>query len=274
MTRNHIGVDLAKDFLDICDPLRGEARVPNQPEAVGRWLAGLGATTSSSTRRRAAATGRSGRAARRPGGRGAGQSAARLALRALAEPRQDRPAGCGASGADFGAERQPPPDPALDPAREELRALVQRRDQLLRMQVQEKNRLSACLREGALVARRPRRPRGPRPARALARDARGRSGADHRARPRAHRATRASALDPRHRRGDRDDAARLPRRARAGRPSRHRLAGRPGAAGARHRRAPGQALPRRGPETGAQDPLHGGAERAAPPGFLADFMAA
>ena len=32
----------------------------------------------------------------------------------------------------------------VDPAREELRDLVQRRDQLKRMQVQEKNRLSAC----------------------------------------------------------------------------------------------------------------------------------
>ena len=31
MTRNHIGVDLSKDFLDICDPRRGEARVANQP---------------------------------------------------------------------------------------------------------------------------------------------------------------------------------------------------------------------------------------------------
>ena len=44
----------------------------------------------------------------------------------------------------FGAERQLEPDPDTDPAREELRELVQRRDQLKRMQVQEKNRLSAC----------------------------------------------------------------------------------------------------------------------------------
>jgi hypothetical protein len=31
MTRNHIGVDLCKDFLDICDPRRGEVRVANDP---------------------------------------------------------------------------------------------------------------------------------------------------------------------------------------------------------------------------------------------------
>ena len=53
--------------------------------------------------------------------------------------------------ARLGAERRPEPDPAADPAREELRALVQRRDQLTRMQAQEKNRLSACT--PALVAR-------------------------------------------------------------------------------------------------------------------------
>ncbi len=51
--------------------------------------------------------------------------------------------------ADYGRERQPAPDPALDPAREGLRALVQRRDQLKRMEVQEKNRLSGALGEGA-----------------------------------------------------------------------------------------------------------------------------
>jgi transposase len=46
--------------------------------------------------------------------------------------------------ARLGAERQPDPDAPLDPAREELRDLVQRRDQLKRMQVQEKNRLARC----------------------------------------------------------------------------------------------------------------------------------
>ena len=46
--------------------------------------------------------------------------------------------------ARLGAERQPEPDPAPDPAREDLRALGQRRDQLKRMEVQEKNRRAAC----------------------------------------------------------------------------------------------------------------------------------
>jgi len=46
--------------------------------------------------------------------------------------------------ARLGAERQPGPDPAGDPARAALRALSQRRDQLRRMQSQEKNRLAAA----------------------------------------------------------------------------------------------------------------------------------
>ena len=40
MTRNHIGVDLSKDFLDVCDPRRGAARVPNRPEEVSGWVGG------------------------------------------------------------------------------------------------------------------------------------------------------------------------------------------------------------------------------------------
>ncbi len=43
MTRNYIGVDLSRDFLEIRDPRRGTGQVANQPEAVGCWLAGLGA---------------------------------------------------------------------------------------------------------------------------------------------------------------------------------------------------------------------------------------
>ena len=44
--------------------------------------------------------------------------------------------------ARLGAERAPDPTPPADPVREELRALAQRRDQLKRMETQEKNRLS------------------------------------------------------------------------------------------------------------------------------------
>ena len=46
--------------------------------------------------------------------------------------------------ARLGAERRPDPDPAGDPARAALRGLSQRRDQLKRMQTQEKNRLAAA----------------------------------------------------------------------------------------------------------------------------------
>ena len=42
MTRNHIGVDLSKDALDVFDPRRGETRIVNQPKAIARWAARLG----------------------------------------------------------------------------------------------------------------------------------------------------------------------------------------------------------------------------------------
>jgi transposase len=144
MTRNHIGVDLSKDFLDICDPHRGEARVPNQPEAVARWLAGLGPDDILVYE----ATSRCDRplrlALREAGGAGVRLNPlyAWHFARSLNRAKTDRLDA--AMLARLGAERQPAPDPEADPAREELRALVQRRDQLKRMEVQEKNRLSAC----------------------------------------------------------------------------------------------------------------------------------
>jgi transposase len=144
MARNHIGVDLSKDFLDICDPLRGEARVPNQPEAVGRWLAGLGrddvivyeATSGCDRPLRLAL-----RAADHAGVRLNPLHAWHFA-RSLNRAKTDRLDA--AMLARLGAERQPAPDAQIDPARAELRALVQRRDQLKRMQTQEKNRLGDC----------------------------------------------------------------------------------------------------------------------------------
>jgi transposase len=144
MTRNYIGVDLSKDVLDICDPRRGEARIANEPKAIAGWMAGLGpgdvivyeATSSCDRPLRLAL-------------RGAGGAGVRLNplhawhfARSLNLPKTDRVDA--AMLARLGAERQPAPDAPLDPAREELRALVQRRDQLKRMQTQEKNRLSAC----------------------------------------------------------------------------------------------------------------------------------
>lgn len=144
MTRNHIGVDLSKDFLDVCDPRRGAARVPNRPEEVSGWVAGLGSddvivfeATSGCDRvlRRAA------QAAGIPGVRLNPLHAWHFS-RSLNLAKTDRVDA--AMLARLGAERQPEPDPAPDPAREDLRALGQRREQLKRMEVQEKNRLAAC----------------------------------------------------------------------------------------------------------------------------------
>lgn len=141
MTRNHIGVDLSKDFLDICDPRRGEARVANEPKAIAAWMTGLGAddvivyeATSRCDRPLRLAL----RAAGHPGVRLNPLHAWHFA-RSLNRAKTDRLDA--AMLARLGAERQPAPDAQLDPAREELRALVQRRDQLKRMEVQERNRL-------------------------------------------------------------------------------------------------------------------------------------
>lgn len=149
MTRNHIGVDLAKDFLEVYDPLRGRSRVANRPKAVARWVAGLGeadfvvyeATSGCDRPLRVALA-----EAERPGARVNPLHAWHYA-RSRNRAKTDRLDA--ALLADYGRERQPAPDPALDPAREALRALVGRRDQIRRMEVQEKNRLSGCLGEGA-----------------------------------------------------------------------------------------------------------------------------
>ena len=142
MARNQIGVDLSKDHLDICDPARGEARIANTPEAIAGWLAGLGAddvlvyeaTSVCDRRLRAALDG-----AGRPGARLNPLFAWHFA-RSLNLPKTDRVDA--AMLARLGAERDPDPTPPADPVREELRGLAQRRDQLKRMETQEKNRLA------------------------------------------------------------------------------------------------------------------------------------
>ena len=145
MTRNHIGVDLSKDALDVFDPCRGETRIVNQRPAIARWAARLGpedfvvfeATSGCDRAVRAALE-------------AAGHDFVRLNplhawrfARSLNLPKTDRVDA--RMLARLGAERQPDPDPASNPAREELRALEQRRDQLKRMETQEKNRLAAAI---------------------------------------------------------------------------------------------------------------------------------
>ena len=150
MTRNHIGVDLSKDFLDICDPVRGEARIPNERAAIAAWLAGLGAEDTivyEATSRCDGALRVALDAEGRPGARLNPLHAWHFA-RSLNLPKTDRVAQNArfqrdaAMLARLGAERRPAPDPAHDRNRDELRALVQRRDQLKRMEIQEKNRLA------------------------------------------------------------------------------------------------------------------------------------
>ncbi|NYS26910.1 transposase [Rhodobacteraceae bacterium 2376] len=42
MTQDHIGVDLSKDWLDVCDPAQGrEYQVKNTPRSVRAWLGEL-----------------------------------------------------------------------------------------------------------------------------------------------------------------------------------------------------------------------------------------
>jgi transposase len=144
MTRNHIGVDLSMDALDVFDPRRGATRIVNQQKPIARWVDCLGpddfvlfeATSGCDRGLRAALE-------------AAGRDFVRLNplhawhfARSLNLAKTDRVDA--RMLARLGAERRPAPDPASDPAREELRGLSQRRDQLKRMQTQEKNRLAAA----------------------------------------------------------------------------------------------------------------------------------
>lgn len=156
MTQNYVGVDLSKDFLDIYDPVRGASRVANTGVTVRRFLRSLsgedflifegeaipaigprGGPNAGCDRglREACAKGGTAYARINPlHGWHYAQSlnlakTDRLDARMLAR---------------LGAERRPEPTPPDDPARAELGVLNQRRDQLKRMETQEKNRLSGC----------------------------------------------------------------------------------------------------------------------------------
>lgn len=141
MARNDIGVDISKDWLDIHDRQRGEVRIDNAVPALRRWLGGLGpddflvieATSRCDKLLRAlAAEACVGYARVNPLHSWHYAQSHNLAKTDRVDARML---------ARFGAERRPAPTPEIDPARAELGLLNQRRDQLKRMQTQERNRL-------------------------------------------------------------------------------------------------------------------------------------
>lgn len=141
MTQTYIGVDLSKDWLDVFDPRTGHGRVTNAEASIRTWLATLGAedvivfeATSfcdGPILRLASATGQ-------PFHR-LNPSHSWHFAQSLNLPKTDRVDA--RMLARIGTERALPPSPAIAPERAELAELVGRRDQLKRMQTQEKNRL-------------------------------------------------------------------------------------------------------------------------------------
>lgn len=142
MTQNHIGVDLSKDWLDIFHPDTGHDRIANTRPALRRWLSGLDqgdlpvfeATSGCDglLLREAAALGR-------PVHRANPLHAWHFA-QSLNLPKTDRVDA--RMLARMGAERQLSASPAFVAERAELAELSGRRDQLKRMETQEKNRLA------------------------------------------------------------------------------------------------------------------------------------
>ena len=142
MTQTYIGVDLSKDRLDIFDPNLGHRHIANEAEPIRRWLGGLGPDSFVVFE----ATSRYDRLLL-AGVRAAGLPFVRINplhgwhfARSLNLPKTDRVDA--RMLARFGAERRPAPDLPVEPARAELAALNQRREQLKRMETQEKNRLA------------------------------------------------------------------------------------------------------------------------------------
>lgn len=141
MTQTHIGVDISKEALDIFDPRCGHRRSANSAAGIRRWLGGVGTegflvfeATSRYDKPLLAAA----QVAKVPFARINPLHGWHFA-QSLNLPKTDRIDA--RMLARFGAERHPAPTLPADPARTELAALSQRRDQLKRMEVQEKNRL-------------------------------------------------------------------------------------------------------------------------------------
>lgn len=144
MAWNYIGVDLSREHIDICDPRRGEARCANTPATIKKFIASLGDTdflvfeaTSGCDRPLMDEGERAGIAFTR-----LNPSHSWHFSRSLNLAKTDRVDA--RMLARLGAERQPEPDAPRDRARTELADLARRRDQLIRMQTQESNRLSEC----------------------------------------------------------------------------------------------------------------------------------
>ncbi len=142
MTQNYIGVDLSKEWIDIFDPRSGHSRLPNQEAALRRWLSNLPAdsflvfeATSLCDQlilRLASALGRPFHRLNPLHGWHFG--------RLLNLPKTDRVDA--AMLARLGAERRLPASPGFAASHAALAELSGRRDQLKRMETQEKNRLA------------------------------------------------------------------------------------------------------------------------------------
>lgn len=145
MTQNYIGVDLSKTWLDIHDPATArDRRVANTAPAIGAFLAALGPhdmlvfeATSGCDRALSEALRRTGRPHRRLNPLHAWHFA-----QSLNQAKTDRLDA--RMLARMGAERRLEPAPMRSAEAEALADLAQRRDQLKRMETQEKNRLSTC----------------------------------------------------------------------------------------------------------------------------------
>lgn len=141
MTHVYIGIDISKDRLDVFDPRTGATAHANRAAGIAALLKAGGSDTIfifEATSGCDQALLRALAKAERPFVRLNPLHAWHFA-QSLNLPKTDRTDA--RMLARLGAERQPVPHLPQDPARAELAELVDRRDQLKRMETQEKNRL-------------------------------------------------------------------------------------------------------------------------------------
>lgn len=142
MTQTYIGVDLSKAWLDIFDPTTGHTRVANTAEAIRDWIAGLAPNSLLVFEATSGCDGPLLRVAatmKQPLCRTNPLHAWHFA-QSLNLPKTDRVDA--RMLARMGAERQLAASPSFGAERAELAELNSRRDQLKRMETQEKNRLT------------------------------------------------------------------------------------------------------------------------------------